>query len=162
MLNEQIVSLLHRNDRMGMMHSIESRFPFLDEEIIAFAMNLPTKFKISATTKFYNYKHPFLLDKSIVRKLADKKLPKQLSHKKKSGFPSYALRNAIVQPEFFKNGHVSNILQLDSKQIKYMCSNFNNYNTALLASVEIWCKLFIENESIANVSALINNYITII
>ncbi len=162
MLNEQIVSLLHRNDRMGMMHSIESRFPFLDEEIIAFAMNLPTKFKISNTTKFYNYKHPFLLDKSIVRKLADTKLPRQLTHKKKSGFPSYALRNAMVHPEFFKNGHVSSIMQLDSKQIKYMCANFNNYNTALLASVEIWCKLFVENESIDNVSTLINMYINII
>ena len=162
MLNEQIVSLLHRNDRMGMMHSIESRFPFLDEEIIAFAMNLPTKFKIRGTSKFYNYKHPFLLDKSIVRKLADTKLPKQLTRKKKSGFPSYALRNAIVKPDFFKNGYVSDIMQLDSKQIKYMSSNFNNYNTALLASVEIWCKLFIENESVDNVSAFINSYISIV
>lgn len=161
MLNEQIVSLLHRNDRMGMMHSIESRFPFLDEEIIAFAMNLPTKFKIRNTSKFYNYKHPFLLDKSIVRKLADNKLPVQLTRKRKSGFPSYALRNANVKPEFFKNGHVSDIMQLDSKQIKYISSNFNNYNTALLASVEIWCKLFLENESVENVALLISNHISI-
>ena len=162
MLNEQIVSLLHRNDRMGMMHSIESRFPFLDEAIIAFAMNLPTKFKIRSTSKFYNYKHPFLLDKSIVRKLADNKLPRQLTRKKKSGFPSYALRNATVKPDFFKNGHISDIMQLDSKQIKYMCSNFNNYNTALLASVEIWCKLFIENESVEKVSHLIGDSIRIV
>jgi len=124
-------------------------------------MNLPTKFKIRHTSKFYNYKHPFLLDKSIVRKLADNKLPVQLTRKKKSGFPSYALRNATVKPDFFKNGHVSDIMQLDSKQIKYMCSNFNNYNTALLASVEIWCKLFVENESVENVAALISNHISI-
>ena len=161
MLNEQIVTLLHRNDRMGMMHSIESRFPFLDESIIAFAMNLPTKFKISYTNKFYNYKHPFLLDKTIVRKLAEGKLPNHLIYKKKNGFPTFALRHVIVDAGFFKNGHVAAMLQLDSKQIQYICDNFRNYNIALLASVEIWAKLFVENESVETVSSLINKFIKI-
>ncbi len=161
MMSEHIVSLLHRNDRMGMIHSIESRFPFLDEDIVKFSMNLPNKFKISRINKFYNYKHPFLMDKAIIRKLADKELPKSLTHKTKNGFPSYGLRYMHVKPEFFQNGTVANSLQLDSRQLKYMCGNFANYSIALLASVEIWAKLFIEKESIEDVSKLINTFITI-
>jgi asparagine synthase (glutamine-hydrolysing) len=161
MMNEHIVSLLHRNDRMGMIHSIESRFPFLDEDIVKFSMNLPNKFKISRINNFYNYKHPFLMDKAIVRKLADRELPKSLTRKKKNGFPSFGLRYMHVKPEFFENGTVSQCLQLDKRQLKYMCGNFANYSIALLASVEIWAKLFIEAETIDEVTNLINTFITI-
>lgn len=161
MLQEGIVSLLWRNDRMGMIHSIESRFPFLDESILSFAMNLPSKFKIGKTNKFYNYKHPFLIDKLIVRKLAENKLPNQLVYKKKNGFPLYSLRNTYVNPLFFKNGTVQNIFNLNEEQLNYMCKNTNNYSTSLLASVEIWAKLFLNNESIESVTDDILKYIQI-
>ncbi len=161
MLQEGIVSLLWRNDRMGMIHSVESRFPFLDETILAFAMNLPSKFKIGYTNKFYNYKHPFLIDKLIVRKLAENKLPNQLVYKKKNGFPVYSLRNTHVHPDFFIDGVVQKIFNLTNDQLNYMCRSTNNYNTALLASVEIWAKLFIKNESIETVTEEIFKYIQI-
>jgi asparagine synthase (glutamine-hydrolysing) len=146
---------------MGMIHSVESRFPFLDETILAFAMNLPSKFKIGYTNKFYNYKHPFLIDKLIVRKLAENKLPNQLVYKKKNGFPVYSLRNTHVHPDFFIDGVVQKIFNLTNDQLNYMCRSTNNYNTALLASVEIWAKLFIKNESIETVTEEIFKYIQI-
>jgi len=161
MLQEGIVSLLWRNDRMGMIHSVESRFPFLDETMLAFAMNLPSKFKIGYTNKFYNYKHPFLIDKLIVRKLAENKLPKQLVYKKKNGFPLYALRNTYVNHQFFYDGIVQQIFNLSKEQLQYMCKSTNNYNTALLASVEIWAKLFVKNESIETVTKEIYKHIQI-
>jgi asparagine synthase (glutamine-hydrolysing) len=46
MFRSSLHSLLHRNDRMGMLGSIESRFPFLDEQVVRFAVNLPVRFKI--------------------------------------------------------------------------------------------------------------------
>lgn len=162
MIQEGIVSLLHRNDRMGMIYSIESRFPFLDESIIDFSMNLPTRFKIGRTNKFYNYKHPFLIDKLIVRKLAENKLPKELVYKKKNGFPSYGLRHTHVNKEFFYNGYLAEILQMDTRQIDYLCKSNSNYLVALLGSVEIWSKLFVEKKSIEEVDALINKNFKII
>lgn len=161
MLQDHIVTLLWRNDRMGMINSIESRFPFLDEDVIAFAMNLPSKFKIGRTMKFHNYKHPFLIDKYIVRKLAENKLPKRLVEKKKNGFPTHALRDIYVKGNFFKNGVVSDAMQLDSRKIKYMCNHKDNYIVSLLASVEIWTKLFIENQSVREVTDLISENIAI-
>jgi asparagine synthase (glutamine-hydrolysing) len=162
MIQEQIVSLLHRNDRMGMIYSIESRFPFLDERIVDFALNLPTKFKIGRTNKFYNYKHPFLIDKLIVRKLAENKLPKELVYKKKNGFPSYGLRHTHVNKEFFYNGYLAEILEMDSKQIDYLCKSNSNYLVSLLGSVEIWAKLFVEKKSIEEVDVLINKNFKIV
>lgn len=161
MLQDHIVTLLWRNDRMGMIHSIESRFPFLDEDLIAFSMNLPSKYKIGRTWKFHNYKHPFLIDKYLVRKLAENKLPKALVEKRKNGFPLHGLRDIYVKPSFFENGTVSEILQLDRRKITYMCENKNNYLISLLASVEIWAKLFIEKKTIATVDQLILEHIRI-
>ncbi|MCB9426814.1 MAG: asparagine synthase [Flavobacteriales bacterium] len=161
MLQDDIVTLLWRNDRMGMIHSIESRFPFLDEDLIAFSMNLPSKYKIGRTWKFHNYKHPFLIDKYLVRKLAEDKLPKSLVEKRKNGFPLHGLRDIYVKPSFFENGTVSEILQLDRRKITYMCENKNNYLISLLASVEIWAKLFIEKKTIATVDQLILEHIRI-
>ena len=146
---------------MGMMYSIESRFPFLDEDVIAFGMNLPVKFKIGKSSKFYNYKHPFLIDKYIVRKYAEGKLPNDLVYKKKNGFPVVGLRSIHVDPKFFDNGVIKNILQLSTSEFSEMCKSSSNYLISLLASVEIWAKLFIEKNSIEEVDYLILKYITI-
>jgi asparagine synthase (glutamine-hydrolysing) len=117
MLQEGIKSLLWRNDRMGMMHSIEARFPFLSEEVVHFGLNLPLKYKIGRTRHFYNFKHPFLMDKAIVRNTAEKYLPKDLYMKKKNGFPTYGLRHMKIQPSFFYNGTTASLLGLGNTQI---------------------------------------------
>lgn len=67
MLGRGLHSLLWRNDRVGMMHSIESRFPFLDEDLLRFAANLPVRMKIGVTGSLHNVKHPFRMDKKVVR-----------------------------------------------------------------------------------------------
>lgn len=161
MMQEGIVSLLWRNDRMGMMNSIEARFPFLDEDVIAFAMNLPVKFKMGLTGRFHNYKHPFLIDKYIVRKLAEKHLPDNLTYKSKNGFPLYGLRHVKAQWEIFRDGYVAEILKLDQEQLKYLCSTTTAYNVALLVAVEIWARMFMMNESVETVDGHIQRYIKI-
>jgi asparagine synthase (glutamine-hydrolysing) len=161
MLNEHLLSLLWRNDRMGMMHAIESRFPFLDEDMLAFAMNLPTKFKIGPSAKFYSYKHPFLIDKYIVRKYAEDKLPKALVYKNKNGFPMVGLRHIHVNPAFFKGGTIMHLMQMSFDQFKFMAASNDNYLTSLLASVEIWAKLFIERQSVEQVIEQIQQHMII-
>ena len=46
LLNSNLRGLLHRNDTMGMASSIESRFPFLDSELISLGINLGANTKI--------------------------------------------------------------------------------------------------------------------
>lgn len=47
--NTNLPSLLHFEDRNSMAHSVESRVPFLDYNMIEFAVNIPTGQKIHGT-----------------------------------------------------------------------------------------------------------------
>lgn len=153
MLSDHLVGLLHRNDRMGMMASIEARFPFLDEELVKFAINLPVKFKIGRSLRWHNYKHPFLIDKWVVRKAAEKYLPKKLARKKKNGFPMIGHNFVRIKNGFFKNGWVAENLSLNDKKQAFMIESQNPYFIAKLASVEIFGRIFGLGEKLENVKS---------
>lgn len=157
MIREHLMTLLHRNDRMGMMASIEARFPFLDEPIVKFAVNLPTKFKIARTRRFTNFKHPFLVDKWVVRKTGEKYLPKDIVRKKKDGFPMYGHKYLRVNENFFRNGWIAESLGLSSEVQKYFLETQDPYMIGKLASVEVFGRIFGLDHSIETVKQHIND-----
>jgi asparagine synthase (glutamine-hydrolysing) len=161
MLGRSLHSLLWRNDRMGMMHSLEARFPFLDDTLIKFSLNLPINMKIGKTNKFYNYKHPFLIDKYIVRKYAEKTLPHSLTYRKKAGFPSFGLIHTEVKENFFKNGFLANLLEWDEKTTKTFEKETDKYLLSKLAILEIWGKLFVNKEDKISVKEKVNRNLII-
>jgi asparagine synthase (glutamine-hydrolysing) len=152
MIREQLITLLHRNDRMGMMSSIEARFPFLDEEIVRFAINLPSKFKIGLTSRFYNHKHPFLIDKWIVRKAAEKYLPARIVRKKKQGFPMFGHKFVKIRDEFFRDGWVADTLGLRKDAQSFLIQTEDPYFVAKLASVEVFGRIYAMGHSIEQVT----------
>lgn len=151
MIREHLVTLLHRNDRMGMMSSIEARFPFLDEQIVKFAINLPSKFKIGRSGRFHNYKHPFLIDKWIVRKTAEKYLPRELVTKKKNGFPMFGHKFVKIKANFFENGWIAENLGLKRNAQDFFTRTEDPYFIAKLASVEIFGRIFGLGQSLEEV-----------
>jgi asparagine synthase (glutamine-hydrolysing) len=48
--------LSSQGDRMGMAHSVEGRFPFLDHRVVAFCNRLPPRLKLHALTEKYMLK----------------------------------------------------------------------------------------------------------
>lgn len=142
MLQEGLHSLLHRNDRMGMSRSIESRFPFLDEEVVRFGINLPARFKIHASKRFHNYKHPFLEDKWIVRAMARDHLPQPLVQKRKNGFPLSGYRSVRVAPSFFANGYVQDVLSASASTFAYISREIEPKFVARLAAVDLMGRMF--------------------
>tara|TARA_B100000965_G_scaffold340803_1_gene309287 strand:- start:1003 stop:2808 length:1806 start_codon:yes stop_codon:yes gene_type:complete len=70
--------LLLLDDKLGMCHSIENRVPFLDNNLVDFAMSCPADLKIK---NFYNNR-----GKYILRKMLKKNLPKQIYTNRKQGF----------------------------------------------------------------------------
>jgi asparagine synthase (glutamine-hydrolysing) len=70
-----LVSILHRQDKMSMAASIESRVPFMDYRIVEFANRLPTDHKIAGGS-----------GKAIVKAFARTALPAAIVDRKKSGF----------------------------------------------------------------------------
>ncbi len=158
MLGDHLVTLLHRNDRMGMMNSVEARFPFLDERLVKFAVNLPAKFKIGRGPRFHNWKHPFLVDKWIVRQMAEKLLPPVLSRKPKLGFPMLGLQSVRFDDEFFKNGWVAENFGLGTQARKFMLEAEEPYFVGKLASIEIFGRIFGCRESLEDVQHHISNH----
>lgn len=69
--------LLIKADRMSMAASLELRVPFLDYRIVEFAANVPSKYKLHGITPKY-----------LLKKLMENKLPIEIIHRKKLGFPT--------------------------------------------------------------------------
>lgn len=67
--------LLNYTDKISMHFGLETRVPFLDNELIEFIESLP-----------YNYKVQISKTKILHKKLAEKLLPHEIVHRKKKGF----------------------------------------------------------------------------
>jgi asparagine synthase (glutamine-hydrolysing) len=67
--------VLTKVDRMSMAHSIESRVPLLDNDVIAFASTLPAALKIKGERR-----------KHILKEVASALLPPEILNRKKQGF----------------------------------------------------------------------------
>ena len=81
-------NMLLRQDKTGMAHSIEGRVPFLDHELVEFAMRLPPHLKLRHFTGKY-----------ILRQFAKELLPVEVAKRKK--MPFYVpVENYFQQPIF--------------------------------------------------------------
>ena len=67
--------ILVKVDRMSMRHSLEVRSPFLDHRVVELAMQIPSALRI-----------PYGQNKHLLRRLAERHLPLQVTHAPKRGF----------------------------------------------------------------------------
>jgi len=72
-----LVELLMKQDNMSMAASIESRVPFLDHQLVEFAIGIPQKFLIKG-----------LAGKEILKKAMEDFLPPSIVRRAKLGFPT--------------------------------------------------------------------------
>jgi len=78
--------LLTRTDKMAMAASVETRVPFLDYQLVEYALHLPMKFKYyRGETKY------------ILKKVAEGLVPHEIMHRKKVGF-------SVPVTHWFKKG----------------------------------------------------------
>ncbi|MFZ3137579.1 MAG: asparagine synthase (glutamine-hydrolyzing) [Thermodesulfovibrionales bacterium] len=67
--------LLALTDRVSMAHSLEVRVPYLDHKLVEFFWSIPSSLKLKGFTKKY-----------LLKKAAEKILPKEIIYRKKKGF----------------------------------------------------------------------------
>jgi asparagine synthase (glutamine-hydrolysing) len=72
-----LVELLMKQDQMSMAASIESRVPFLDHKLVEFAMRIPSRLKVR-----------YLSGKYLLRRAMEGRLPAEVLHRSKMGFPT--------------------------------------------------------------------------
>lgn len=138
-------NLLLRLDKMGMAHGIEGRVPYLDHELVEFAMYLPPHLKLHHLTGKY-----------ILRSYAGKLLPAAVTQSKRRSFNA-PVEKFFEQPEFLEmmddllnDRSVRNrgIFQIDSiTQIKESIyrNEFTYVNQAFSFMVlELWFRIFVD------------------
>ncbi len=83
--------LSSQGDRMGMAHSVEGRYPFLDHRVIEFCARLP-----------WNQKIRGLNEKYLMKKLMDGRLPDQVVHRPKQAYraPVASSLTSSLAPEY--------------------------------------------------------------
>jgi len=67
--------LLTLTDRMSMAHALETRVPFLDHKLVEFFVTIPAYLKLKGLNKKY-----------LLKKTAERLLPKEVIYRKKMGF----------------------------------------------------------------------------
>jgi asparagine synthase (glutamine-hydrolysing) len=139
--------LLARGDKTSMAASIEGRVPLLSHHIVEFAASLPDHLKLKQLTRKY-----------LLKKVAERHLPKGIIYRKKAGFPmpvaawmrdganAYmhdVLSSANIQKRgYFNNDYVQGLM-------KHHETGQSDYSTQLwaLMNVELWHQTFFDQRS---------------
>ncbi len=140
-------SLLHRLDRMSMAASIEARVPFLDYRLVEWSNKLNSNVKIR---RFVN--------KWIVKKAAERWLPREIIYRKKFGFDvpvAEWLRNRKAlgtHLDLLRDATFRNRGYFDHKTVLALIedhlSGESDHAEILwgLLGFEMWCRLFIDQK----------------
>ena len=102
--------ILQKIDRTSMFHSQETRLPFLDTELVNFAVTLPIHLKIKIFDK-----------KIILKKILSKNFGKSFVNRKKSGF-NFPIGYFLINNKKFKE--MSFFLLNTEKMQKIFCRKF--------------------------------------
>jgi len=162
LLGYHLRTLLHRNDALGMASSIEARFPFLDHDLVGFAVNLPYRAKIRKSLYAYGEKkHPFIVSKWIIRKLADRYLPRTLSMRPKQGFPTDAFERMKIHPDLFKDSFISDFFNLTASESEYLGNSASDEFKLRLMLLDVWGRINVHDHDLEHISQDLRKYIQI-
>jgi asparagine synthase (glutamine-hydrolysing) len=131
-------SLLLRNDRMGMMACIETRIPYLSNELLASWVPMPLGFKIKPQDGHQGLKY-------LLRRIAGRYLPREIAQRHKMGFP--VPLNDYIRPNWwiFDGGFLEQVFMLPGEKLGEVCQNSSQFYK--FASVELWGRIFFLNEA---------------
>jgi len=137
---DRMSQLLHRTDRMGMAASVECRIPYLNNEILDFAIQLPV---------CYKYKDGKV--KSLLKQVGSRYLPDLIVNSTKLGFSTNgdAYRYAIP---LLRGGMLTQLLKVgrhleDTVLEKAATGTYNQYLLYQLASAELFLRIYGDGQS---------------
>lgn len=135
--------LLNRQDKATMQHSIETRVPFLDPDVVSFALNLPLEARVTPVRK------------GILRDLARHHLPYGIAERFKFGF-GFDVRRYLsnaADPSFLENGCIRELFQVPQESWRRAIAGLLRPHVLRFWTGEIWCRLLLEGQSVATVES---------
>jgi asparagine synthase (glutamine-hydrolysing) len=142
-------------DRMSMAHSLEGRSPLIDYKVVEYAASIPGDIKLKNSEMKY-----------ILKKVAARYLPGKLIYREKQGFGfplgiwmrkdlKDFIRNLFKESRFvelgmFNKDYMSKLLD---EHVNGKADH--NYRLWILINLEIWYRLYFENETVGSMKAFI-------
>jgi asparagine synthase (glutamine-hydrolysing) len=168
-------SLFLVGDKLSMANGLEERFPFMDNDLVAFAQKIPAKHKLgnlSAEIDRINENESFKRKKvisyrdfddgkNVLRKAMSSFMPDSVLNRKKQGFSApdeswYRGENAAYVKELLLNKKTASSEFINQKYIERIIDEHINkrINHRLLLwslmNFEWWCRIFLNGEKIPN------------
>ncbi|MBM3320850.1 MAG: asparagine synthase (glutamine-hydrolyzing) [Candidatus Eisenbacteria bacterium] len=143
-LDDFLVPLLRRLDRMSMSASIECRVPYLDHRVVETAVHMPLAHRGGGKG-----------DKKILRRIAARHLPPSIVSRKKVGFPlplgEYLA--PLARPEFFLGGFCEEGIGISRRSLDEIALRApeNPFAFSCLVDLELWGRLVYRNEPLEEV-----------
>ena len=145
-LSTYLVELLMKQDQMSMAASIESRVPYLDHELVEYAMSIPANRRLAG-----------FRTKAILRDAVSDVVPRAILRRRKMGFPvplgrwlredgRASLDSLVLSPRALSRGW------LDPAVVRALVEEHRNGEADhgerlwLLLNLEIWQRLFLDRE----------------
>ena len=158
--------LLVVEDKLSMAHSLETRVPFLDNDLVDFAMKIPSRLKLGNLSevvrlnenepgnKTKNYFNKTKDGKLVLRKVMERYIPQAITEKEKQGFSAPDASwfkgesiDYVRRTLYDDNAHIYDFL--DRKSVHALVNEHldGKENRRLLIwsllSVEKWCQTFL-------------------
>ncbi|MEP7271854.1 MAG: asparagine synthase (glutamine-hydrolyzing) [Acidobacteriota bacterium] len=135
-VREYLEHLLNREDKSTMQTSVECRVPLLDLRVVDFALNLPYRFKVRNGE-----------GKWIIKKVAERYLPREIIYRPKVGFNLPARQYLNFSDAIFRDGFWANTFGLQPETIAAETTNGDGSFWYSFLVTEIWGRLFIDHQS---------------
>jgi len=146
---------------MGMSASIEARFPFLDHRVVGMATNMPAKFKLRFSPTVFEKAHPFVRDKWVVRKVADRYIPRGLSQRIKIGFWTTVFQRMDVDPSYFDDSYTRELFGLSKDSMRAVLEESDQDLLMRLLHVDVWGRVCVEEQSKEAATAKLHDHVQI-
>ena len=140
--------LNHKGDRVAMANSVETRYPYLDEDVIAFCARIHPRWKLSLPFK----------DKVLLRQSAARVLPREIAYRPKGMFraplaesflscPPPFVRQLISEQSltvtgYFDSARVRRDCTLFAKGNGHKLSSFSNLGLVGVIATQLWHHLY--------------------
>ena len=159
-------------DKLAMAHGLEERFPFMDNDLVDFAMKVPVKHKLGnlekeikkidenleKEKKTISYRE-FDDGKNVLRKAMSDFIPETIINRKKQGFSApdeswYRGENADYVKELLLNENTVSTKYINKEYIEKIVNEHieDGVNHRLLIwsfmNFELWCQIFINGKKV--------------
>jgi asparagine synthase (glutamine-hydrolysing) len=160
-LQVNLRGLLNRNDACGMAASVESRFPFLDYALVKLAVNLPSRRKVRFNLSELSPHNPFMTSKWILRRVADRYMPRTLSRRTKVPWPYSAHERLEIPRSFFERSYVRDLFGVSNRELDFLMKNAQQRLKLKLLHLEVWGQLFLNGSSPEEVVGTLHSHLSV-